>query len=149
MGTEAVRKYATSALWEEDVHIGTHLEVWGSWYDKEQNAWGYACCRGLRRKRQRCPKTAPAGEEDAEEDDDEREVKVSQRVADMLEQCPSFTGDVPTPDQEREWSDAELKNYFFSNGLIRPARTRGQQKAEPTPDDWKVSSWSQAPTLLL
>ena len=32
----------------------------------------------------------------------------------------------------------ELRNYIFSNGLIRPARLRGQQRAEPTASDWKV-----------
>ena len=42
-----------------------------------------------------CPLTAPPGEAEEEED---LEVRVSQRVADMLEECPSFTGDVPTPD---------------------------------------------------
>ncbi|KAL1736066.1 Pre-mRNA splicing Prp18-interacting factor-domain-containing protein [Schizophyllum commune] len=28
----------------EDVLINNHTAVWGSWYDKETGAWGYACC---------------------------------------------------------------------------------------------------------
>ncbi|CAJ1348710.1 unnamed protein product, partial [Effrenium voratum] len=128
-------KLATSTLYEENVHFGTHLEVWGSWYDTEKKCWGYACCRVTRQQR-RCPKTAPYAEGEAEEDED-LEVKVSRRMADMLEKNPTFSGEVPTPDQEKNWTDAELKNYLHSNGLIRPARTKGEQKPEPTPADWK------------
>mmetsp|Transcript_82808 Transcript_82808/g.242825 ORF Transcript_82808/g.242825 Transcript_82808/m.242825 type:complete len:219 (-) Transcript_82808:14-670(-) len=134
-GGLAERKLATSSLWEEDVHFGTHLEVWGSWFDVEQRCWGYACCRSLKRARRRCPKTAPEGE-DAEED--EAEVRVSRRLADLLEQCPGFSGDVPTLEQEKDWTQTELRNYIFSNGLIRPARRRGEQTVPPTPADWKV-----------
>eukprot|EP00913_Durusdinium_trenchii_P023814 g22364.t1 len=71
-------------------------------------------------------------------EEEDMEVKVSRRMAELLEKNPSFTGDVPTPDQEKDWSDAELKNFIHSNGLIRPARTKGQQKPEPTAADWKV-----------
>eukprot|EP00929_Paragymnodinium_shiwhaense_P091676 TRINITY_DN51580_c0_g1_i1.p1 TRINITY_DN51580_c0_g1~~TRINITY_DN51580_c0_g1_i1.p1 ORF type:complete len:219 (+),score=57.26 TRINITY_DN51580_c0_g1_i1:64-720(+) len=129
-------KLAPSTLWTEDVKYGTHTRIWGSHYDPDLGLWGYACCKVLRKKRSRCPLTLHPGEEDDEEED--LEVKVSQRVADMLEKCPSFTGDVPTPDQERCWSDAELNNFFYSNGLIRPSRTRGEQKPEPTEADWKT-----------
>lgn len=130
-------KLATSTLYEENVHFGTHLEVWGSWYDMEKKCWGYACCRVTRQRQRRCPKTAPHAEGE-EEEEDEMEVKVSRRMADLLEKNPSFTGEVPNPDQEKNWSDQELKNFIHSNGLIRPARTKGQQKPEPTPADWKV-----------
>lgn len=34
------------------------------------------------------------------DEDDEQEVKVSRRMADMLETCPGFSGDVPTPEQD-------------------------------------------------
>eukprot|EP00933_Yihiella_yeosuensis_P015868 TRINITY_DN13700_c0_g1_i1.p1 TRINITY_DN13700_c0_g1~~TRINITY_DN13700_c0_g1_i1.p1 ORF type:complete len:222 (+),score=57.75 TRINITY_DN13700_c0_g1_i1:236-901(+) len=132
-------KLAKSTLHDEDVHFGTHLEVWGSLYDKEKNSWGYACCGSLTRSQRRCAKTAPHTEEgQVEEEDDEVEIKVSKRMAELLEQCPTFSGEVPTPDQEKDWSDLELKNFIHSNGLIRPARTRGEQKAEPTAADWKV-----------
>jgi len=45
---------------------------------------------------------------------------------------------VPTPDQEKDWTELELRNYVFSNGLIRPARCRGEQTAAPTAADWKI-----------
>ncbi|CAE7825821.1 Chaperone protein DnaJ [Symbiodinium microadriaticum] len=130
-------KLATSTLYDENVHFGTHLEVWGSWYDTEKQCWGYACCKGTRPRQRRCPKTAPLAEGEAEEEED-LEVKVSRRVAELLEKNPGFCGDVPTPDQERNWSDAELRNYLHSNGLIRPARTKGEQRPAPTAADWKV-----------
>mmetsp|Transcript_61834 Transcript_61834/g.186565 ORF Transcript_61834/g.186565 Transcript_61834/m.186565 type:complete len:238 (-) Transcript_61834:6-719(-) len=137
-GCPGTLKLASSTLYEEDVHFGTHLEVWGSWYDVEQKAWGYACCRSLRRKRRRCPTTAPPGSSVQDEDDEELEVRVSRRLAELLEQCPGFSGDVPTPDQEKDWSLTELRNYVLSNGLIRPARRRGEQRAPPTAADWKA-----------
>merc|ERR1712083_376638 len=43
-----------------------------------------------------------------------------------------------TPDQEKDWTDRELENYIFSNGLIRPARRKGQKSDEPTKADWKI-----------
>eukprot|EP00928_Gymnodinium_smaydae_P042001 TRINITY_DN28359_c0_g1_i1.p1 TRINITY_DN28359_c0_g1~~TRINITY_DN28359_c0_g1_i1.p1 ORF type:complete len:227 (-),score=56.11 TRINITY_DN28359_c0_g1_i1:48-728(-) len=135
----AARKLQTSSLWEEDVHRGTHIGVWGGWYDAEKKAWGYGCCRGLRYKRLRCPTTLPPGETlDDEDEEDEREVRVSQRVADMLERCPGFSGDVPTPAQEQDWTEAELHNYIYSNGLIRPSRKRKGDRPEPKSADWKA-----------
>ena len=138
-GSHLLLKLAESSLHAEDVHFGTHLQVWGSWYDKEQGAWGYGCCKSTRRKRARCPKTAPAGEAPQDEDDeDEFEVRCSQRMADLLETNPAFAGDVPTPAQYKGWTTAELRNFIYSNGLIRPARKGGAQKAPPTKEDWKI-----------
>merc|ERR1719482_1053948 len=31
--------------YQEDVYHGNHSSVWGSWFDKETQQWGYACCR--------------------------------------------------------------------------------------------------------
>lgn len=30
--------------YEEDVFIGNHLSVWGSYYSRKKSCWGYACC---------------------------------------------------------------------------------------------------------
>ena len=30
--------------YEEDVYPGNHTSVWGSWYNREEGKWGYACC---------------------------------------------------------------------------------------------------------
>merc|ERR1711924_521294 len=78
------------------------------------------------------------GDEAAEE-----EVRVSARMAEMLERCPSFSAGLPDIEVEREWSDAELKTYVFSNGLIRPARRKGGQTREPEPADYKVLELTQ------
>jgi len=122
---------ACSSLYEEDVHLGTHLEVWGSWYDVDKQRWGFACCKSLEKKR-RCSKTDPDGS-----DGEQTEIRVSARVASLIEQYPCFSGDVPAPEMERDWSDSELRNYIFSNGLIRPARRRGEQRAPPSAVDWR------------
>lgn len=31
--------------YKEDVYPGNHSSVWGSWFDTDAGAWGYACCR--------------------------------------------------------------------------------------------------------
>jgi len=130
---------ASSSRYNEDVHFGTHLQIWGSWYDVERQVWGYGCCRCTEKKKRHCPKTAP-NNNDAEdcEDIEELDVHVSRRVAELLEECPNFSGDVPKPEQEREWTLLELRNYIYSNGLIRPARQRGERAAPPVEADWKI-----------
>lgn len=35
--------------YDEDVFIYGHTTVWGSFYDKEKDKWGYACCRRMER----------------------------------------------------------------------------------------------------
>ncbi|CBK21304.2 uncharacterized protein [Blastocystis hominis] len=30
--------------YEEDLFPGNHSSVWGSWYNREEEKWGYACC---------------------------------------------------------------------------------------------------------
>lgn len=31
--------------YDEDVHVGNHTSVFGSWYNPATQAWGYACCK--------------------------------------------------------------------------------------------------------
>ena len=66
-GNQQIRHEATSTLYEENVHFGTHLEalssdtellglgactfanvfqVWGSWYDTEKKCWGWGLTAG-------------------------------------------------------------------------------------------------------
>jgi len=49
--------------YREDVHVKGHTSVWGSWYEREDERWGFGCCKTLDRNK-RCP-LAP--EEDEEE----------------------------------------------------------------------------------
>lgn len=32
--------------YDEDVLVGNHTSIWGSWYDIPSGTWGYACCHG-------------------------------------------------------------------------------------------------------
>lgn len=41
------------------------------------------------------------------------------RIQRLLEEFPSFNGPALGPEADR-WNDAELRQYFFSNGYIRP-----------------------------
>lgn len=42
--TEAPKPIPRSS-YVEDVFPGNHSAVFGSWYDRERKAWGFACCR--------------------------------------------------------------------------------------------------------
>ena len=35
-----------------------HTQAWGSWFDREQQRWGYGCCRGLDRSAALCALTS-------------------------------------------------------------------------------------------
>jgi len=39
---KGVEKAVTRSRWEEDVYVGNHTSVWGSWWTAGQ--WGYKCC---------------------------------------------------------------------------------------------------------
>ncbi|OII75842.1 hypothetical protein cand_029260 [Cryptosporidium andersoni] len=32
-------------LYHEDILINGHSKIWGSWYDRKLNKWGYSCCK--------------------------------------------------------------------------------------------------------
>lgn len=40
-------KASTKTKYEEDVYINNHTSVWGSYFNKNKWAWGYACCHSL------------------------------------------------------------------------------------------------------
>jgi pre-mRNA-processing factor SLU7 len=39
---KGVEKPVARSRWEEDVFVGNHTKVWGSWW--QGGSWGYACC---------------------------------------------------------------------------------------------------------
>ena len=39
---KGVEKPVARSRWEEDVFVGNHTRVWGSWW--QAGSWGYACC---------------------------------------------------------------------------------------------------------
>merc|ERR1712176_96383 len=69
-GTRVLAK----SRYEEDVFVGGHTSVWGSWYSEEKQ-WGFACCK-LGDVNAECP-LAP--EEKEEEEKPKRESKRSKR----------------------------------------------------------------------
>ena len=48
-GSSAPAGIAKSRQYEEDIHPGNHSSVWGSYYDVEERAWGFACCHATSR----------------------------------------------------------------------------------------------------
>lgn len=47
------------SCYEEDVFSNGHWTVWGSWYDREKERWGFRCCRSLSQEGE-CPNAADA-----------------------------------------------------------------------------------------
>ncbi|EPR62477.1 putative step ii splicing factor [Toxoplasma gondii GT1] len=47
-----------SVLYEEDVYVGSHTHVWGSFFDKATNRWGFKCCGICDKKVLKCLTTA-------------------------------------------------------------------------------------------
>jgi len=51
--TGAARTFAKSR-YSEDVYESEHTSVWGSWYSRDEDKWGFGCCKLLVRNEQ-CP----------------------------------------------------------------------------------------------
>ncbi|EAK90587.1 hypothetical protein [Cryptosporidium parvum Iowa II] len=45
----ANKSWVKSELYEEDVFLGNHSSVWGSYYDPNVKKWGFKCCKNLKR----------------------------------------------------------------------------------------------------
>lgn len=43
--TRDCKDWIKSGLYEEDVLIGNHSSVWGSFYDVDTKRWGFRCCK--------------------------------------------------------------------------------------------------------
>ncbi|CAK0837476.1 unnamed protein product [Prorocentrum cordatum] len=72
----AERSLVSSSLHREDVLVGGHAAVWGSFFDPEARRWGFACCRGTARL-EPCPeaKAAARPKRKAEEEEEEEDPK--------------------------------------------------------------------------
>ncbi|PHJ23083.1 step ii splicing factor [Cystoisospora suis] len=44
-----------STLYREDVYVGTHSQVWGSFFDRPTSRWGFACCCVCDKSELNCP----------------------------------------------------------------------------------------------
>ncbi|KAG8933091.1 mRNA splicing protein [Tulasnella sp. 418] len=41
---KGLEKANVKSKYDEDVYVGNHTSVWGSWYSRSSGQWGYACC---------------------------------------------------------------------------------------------------------
>eukprot|EP00930_Biecheleria_cincta_P082523 TRINITY_DN72242_c0_g1_i1.p1 TRINITY_DN72242_c0_g1~~TRINITY_DN72242_c0_g1_i1.p1 ORF type:complete len:476 (-),score=62.83 TRINITY_DN72242_c0_g1_i1:17-1354(-) len=58
--------------------------------------------------------------------DDNTKEEAGPRVRQLLAEFTGFSGSLPGEEAELQWTDSELRQYIFSNGYIRPARTTRQ-----------------------
>lgn len=41
--------FRVQSIYKEDVFSNNHRSVWGSYFDRDEKKWGYACCKELAR----------------------------------------------------------------------------------------------------
>lgn len=103
------RHLASSTLHREDVLEGGHRAVWGSYFEAEKKAWGYACCRTTVRG-QRCPlQPEEATAEGEEEDDDGSREASRQEWAErkLLDEAPEATSPAAVSPPTRDAFDSD------------------------------------------
>lgn len=67
------RAYVKSK-YEEDVIVGNHASIWGSWFDPASKRWGFACCHQTMKNAYCVPLKGKAVEDEAAEDQDGAEA---------------------------------------------------------------------------
>lgn len=100
----ALNHLAQSQLYKENLLIGGHSAVWGSYFDLDAKRWGYACCKGFVRER-----PCPFGRDDLTESMSEFEgaVKKAKGPAETLEALVAAADDIhTTPELVRRYIDA-------------------------------------------
>lgn len=95
-----------STLHKEDVLTLGHTSVWGSWYDKDTNLWGYACCRIMSRD-SACPwgpfaRSTPAAKEPQPS---------------LAAEEAAIWDDLPTEFLQREIVEAGVQNERLRQGI--------------------------------
>jgi len=146
---EACRRLNESSLWREGACVLDHTAVWGSWYDRQAQRWGYACCRGVHRDRG-CAAAAgtadcaagpsqarvAAGEEAEAPDEqpssgDEDSESEARRIAQLASEQPLDWSDPPAEllphDRVGDGRPAEFIEHFvrFVLGAWRRERAGG------------------------
>ncbi|CAE7345298.1 dnaJ [Symbiodinium natans] len=86
------------------------------------------------RPKARSAPTPPPPEATRETQDtgDENTSAMGPRVRRFMQEFPGFCGQLPGEDAE-SWTDQELKQYFYSNGYIRPKQRALHQPGREDP----------------
>jgi hypothetical protein len=108
-------KAKVQSKYEEDVYINNHTSVWGSWFDRDNGKWGFACCHSIL-SGSYC--TGEAG----------KSATASSSAARLLESAPGPSGspqrdalNKPEPDQSSS-SDSRLVEIASSSKLKEKSR---------------------------
>jgi len=88
----------TKSKYEEDVLIGNHSSVWGSWYDSATGRWGFACCHQLMKNSYCVPIKKDEMEalaNEAEDDDDPGPKPAAEDTGAGVGDLGDLSGDAP------------------------------------------------------
>jgi len=78
-------------------------------------------------------RATPSNDSNAEEYE-----RAEPRLRKLLEQFPTFCGDLPPRDEYPSWTDGELKQYVFSNGYIKPRPSKPAAPSGPTTEHYRA-----------
>ena len=56
--TELTGLIGVKTKYNEDVMVGTHTAVWGSFFCTELKQWGFKCCRSTNKNQTKCASAA-------------------------------------------------------------------------------------------
>lgn len=72
------------------------------------------------------------GRQPESDSEEARSKNLGPRVWKAMQQFPGYQDEMPPPEAETDWTDADLKNFFFSSGFIKPKKKK-TGKRKPTP----------------
>eukprot|EP00931_Biecheleriopsis_adriatica_P008620 TRINITY_DN109774_c0_g1_i1.p1 TRINITY_DN109774_c0_g1~~TRINITY_DN109774_c0_g1_i1.p1 ORF type:complete len:329 (-),score=65.01 TRINITY_DN109774_c0_g1_i1:55-1041(-) len=133
-----IRNLATSSLYAENVLTLGHAAVWGSFFDRETQRWGYACCQGTARG-EACPQRE-AGDDEAdcssdEQDAEAKAARIAWRAGKLLDDPPPQTLEARGAYATDEDFLAQFILYWFHTwtgpgGQDKPDQKAAQQTRE-------------------
>lgn len=80
-GAAAAARTFAKSRYPEDVYESEHTAVWGSWYSKDEDRWGFGCCKLLVRNEQ-CPLFEASDDKPGKKDKDKDRRDLSRRKED-------------------------------------------------------------------
>lgn len=113
------------SMYAEDVLIGNHTEVWGSWW--ENFRWGYACCHSLT-KNSYC--TGEDGIKAAEEANAMRLGLVQPKERKQIENGEAKEEEVPVEDTRRARESEYAEKESAGVGLTAKGGDKGTEENE-------------------
>lgn len=130
----------SSTLYREDVYVGTHSQVWGSFFDKGTQRWGFACCCICDKGELNCPSASNSSSSLSRLRKHRKRAREHEARGNMSE--PLDEDSAPCRHEENNRGEGVRKKQHFGRDLEVPAIT-GQGCTAASP----CASRGPSPTL--